>query len=152
MKTMSELYHYTECGLDYVFLVNGFVVHDTGYGPAVEVGHADRLDRQIAEAIIDHQGPLTGQEVRFLRGLLDLTQAELGDLLGKDAQSVARWERSKTAIPPTEDRALRQIYLEETGHLVKFVETARRVSTIKTRIHSVTFRELPQGDWEKLVA
>ncbi len=149
---MSDLYHYTECGLDYVYLVNGFVVHDTGYGGAVEVEHADRLDRQIAQAIIDHQGPLTGQEVRFLRGLLDLTQAELGDLLGKDAQSVARWERSKTAIPPTEDRALRQIYLEETGHVVKFVETARRVSAIKMRINRVTFRELPQGDWEKLVA
>jgi DNA-binding transcriptional regulator YiaG len=152
MEPMSDLYHYTECGLDYVYLVNGFVVHDTGYGGAVEVEHADRLDRQIAQAIIDHQGPLTGQEVRFLRGLLDLTQAELGDLLGKDAQSVARWERSKTAIPPTEDRALRQIYLEETGHVVKFVETARRVSAIKMRINRVTFRELPQGDWEKLVA
>ena len=149
---MNEMYHYTECGLDYVYLVNGYVVLDTGYGPAVQVEHAEQLDRQIALAIINHQGPLTGQEVRFLRGLLDLTQAELGDLLGKDAQSVARWERLKTAIPPTEDRALRQIYLEETGHVVRFVETSRRVAAIKGRVERVTFRELPQGVWESQAA
>ena len=149
---MNEPYHYTECGLDYVYLLNGYVLHDTKYGSAVEVEHAAQLDRQIALAVVERQGPLTGQEVRFLRGLLDLTQAQLGELLGKDAQSVARWERSKTAIPPTEDRALRQVYLEETGHTVKFVETIRRVAAIKGRVERVTFRELPQGGWENLAA
>ncbi len=148
----NKPYHYTECGLDYVYLLNGYTVHETGHGPAVEVGHADQLDRQIALAIINHQGPLTGQEVRFLRGLLDLTQTELADLLGKDAQSVARWERMKTVIPPTEDRALRQIYLEETGHTVKFVDTVRRVAEIKKRVERVTFRALPQGIWENQAA
>lgn len=146
---MNEMYHYAECGLDYVYLVNGYTVHDTGYGPAVEIEHADQLDRQIALFIVNQQGPLTGQEVRFLRGLLDLTQSELGELLGKDAQSVARWERKRTEIPPTEDRALRQIYLEETGHKVKFVETARRVAAITERVERVTFQELPQGPWEE---
>lgn len=150
---MNEPYHYTECGLDYVYLLNGVTVHDTGYGPAVEIEHADRLDRQIALAIVNHQGPLTGQEIRFLRGLLDLTQAGLGDLLGKNAQSVARWERLKTAIPTTEDRALRQIYLEETGHVVRFTETIRRVAAITQRVERVTFRELlPQGVWENQAA
>ncbi|MBF0333547.1 MAG: transcriptional regulator [Alphaproteobacteria bacterium] len=149
---MNEPHHYIECGLDYVYILNGFTVHETGYGPAVEVDGADALDRQIALAIVNHQGALTGQEVRFLRGLLDLTQAELGFLLGKDAQSVARWERLKTAIPPTEDRALRQIYLEETGHPRKFVETSRLVAAIESRIERVTFRELAHGVWERQAA
>ena len=149
---MTEMYHYTECGLDYVYLDNGYVVHETAYGPAVEVEHADELDRQIALAIINHQRSLTGQEVRFLRGLLNLTQAELGNLLGKDAQSVARWERMKTAIPPTEDRALRQIYLEETGLAPRFIETARRVAALKGRFERVAFRELPEGMWEQQAA
>lgn len=148
----NELHHYTECGLDYVYISNGYAVHETGYGPAVEIDDADALDRQIALAVVDHQGPLTGQEVRFLRGLLDLTQAALGELLGKDAQSVARWERSKTAIPPTEDRALRQIYLEETGHDRKFVDTVRRVGAIGCRIERVTFHERAQGVWEREAA
>lgn len=146
------MHHYTECGLDYVYLDNGYVVHETAYGPAVEVEHADRLDRQIALAIVHHQRSLTGQEVRFLRGLLDLTQAGLGELLGKDAQSVARWERLKTAIPPTEDRAFRQIYLEEAGLPQKFTETVRRVAALDRRLDRVTFRELPEGRWERQAA
>jgi len=147
---MNKPHHYTECGLDYIYLINGFVVHETAYGNAVEVEHADLLDRQIALAIVNDQGPLTGQEVRFLRGLLDLTQEELGDLLGKDAQSVARWEKKKAAIPSTEDLALRQIYLEKTGHKVKFIETARRVSAIKNRLDRVTFREtLKKERWDR---
>ena len=73
---------------------------------------------------------LTGQEVRFLRGLVDLTQDELGKLLGKDAQSIARWERSKTRIPPTEDRALRQIFLEYLGIQQRFTDTIRQVAAI----------------------
>lgn len=143
------MYHYTECGLDYVYLVNGYIVHDTEYGPAVEIERPDLLDRQIALTIVNQQRFLTGQEVRFLRGLLDLTQSELGELLGKDAQSVARWERKRTEIPPTEDRALRQIYLEASGHIVKFTETARRVAAITKRVERVTFQELPQGTWEE---
>jgi hypothetical protein len=89
-----------------------------------------------------------GSQVEMVAG----TQTELADLLGKDAQSVARWERMKTVIPPTEDRALRQIYLEETGHTVKFVDTVRRVAEIRKRVERVTFRALPQGVWESQAA
>ena len=88
---MRKPYHYTECGLDYVYLLDGFKVIKTEYGPAVRVVNASKLDRAIALAIVRRQKKLTGQEVRLLRGLLDMTQEELGQALGKDAQSVARW-------------------------------------------------------------
>jgi hypothetical protein len=29
LKTMTEGYHYTKSGLDYVYLMNGYTVHDT---------------------------------------------------------------------------------------------------------------------------
>jgi len=146
-KTIPERpYHYTECGLDYVYLSDGYTVYDSGYGPAVEVHNAAQLDREIALEIVRLQGPLTGQEVRFLRGLMDLTQQELGTLLGKDAQSVARWEKSKTAIPRIEDIALRQIYLEKTGHSPKFVDTAQQVAAIDNRLERVEFSE-KKGKW-----
>ena len=141
-----------ECGLDYVWLLNGFTILETAYGPAAQVDRAEELDRRIALAVIHRQHSLTGQEVRFLRGLLDMTQTELGALLGKDAQSVARWERVKTAVPPTEDRALRQIYLEATGHALKFTETARMVASIVGRSERFEFRELPEGVWESQAA
>jgi transcriptional regulator with XRE-family HTH domain len=144
---MKKPYHYTECGLDYVYLLDGFEVIKTAYGPAVQVANASKLDRAIALAVVRQQNRLTGQEVRFLRGLLDMTQAELGNALGKDAQTVARWEKGKTEIPPTEDIAVRQIYLEKTGHRQRFIDTSRRVAELKTRIEEVKFKIKGRQEW-----
>lgn len=137
---MKKPYRYTECGLDYVYILDGFEIIETAYGPAVQVANASKLDRAIALAVVHHQNRLTGQEVRFLRGLLDMTQEELGRALGKDAQTVARWEKGKTELPSTEDLAIRQIYLEETGHRQKFVETSRKVGALTERVGTIRFR------------
>lgn len=137
---MTTPYHYTESGLDYVYLVDGFEVIETAYGPAVLVIQTGKLDRAIAATIVGLQKRLTGQEVRFLRGLMDITQQELGRLLGKDAQTVARWEKAKTEVPATEDIALRQIYLEMTGHRRTFIDTSRKVARLTQRLSSVMFR------------
>lgn len=144
---MKRPYHYTECGLDYVYLVDGFDVVETAYGRAVQVANAGKLDRAIALAVVERQNRLAGQEVRFLRGLLDMTQAELGKTLGKDAQTVARWEKGQTEIPSTEDIAIRQIYLEETGHRQRFIDTSRNVAELKARLKSVRFKTKGRQDW-----
>ncbi|HET6619161.1 MAG TPA: helix-turn-helix domain-containing protein [Dongiaceae bacterium] len=144
---MRKPYHYTECGLDYVYLVDGFEVAETGYGSVVRVANAGKLDRAIALAVVRRQSRLTGQEVRFLRGILDMTQAELGNALGKDAQSVARWEKGKTELPPTEDIAIRQIYLEKTGHRQRFIETSRQVAELKERVGQVRFTMKGRQAW-----
>lgn len=144
---MKKPYHYTECGLDYVYLVDGFEVIKTAYGPAVQVANAGKLDRAIALAVVRHQKRLTGREVRFLRGLLDMTQQELGGALGKDAQTVARWEKGKTELPPTEDIAIRQIYLEKMGHRQRFIDTSRQVADLTARMEPVMFRIKGRQAW-----
>jgi putative transcriptional regulator len=144
---MKKPYHYAECGLDYVYLLDGFQTIKTAYGPIVQVANAGKLDRVIALAVVRQQKRLTGQEVRFLRGLLDMTQAELGAALGKDAQTVARWEKGKTEIPATEDIAIRQIYLEKTGHRQRFIDTSRRVAELKTRLEEVRFKVKGRQAW-----
>src|SRR5688572_2689266 len=144
---MKKPYHYTECGLDYVYLMDGFEVVDTAYGPVVRVANASKLDRAIALAIVRRQSRLTGQEVRFLRGILDMTQAELGNALGKDAQTVARWEKGKTELPATEDIAIRQIYLEKTGHRQRFIDTSRQVAGLKNRVEEVRFKVKGRQAW-----
>ena len=85
--------------------------------------------------------------IRFLRGLVDLTQDELGKLLGEDAQSIAHWERSKTRIPPTEDRALRQIFLEYLGIQQRFTDTTRQVAAIDKDVDMLTASESGKGSW-----
>lgn len=146
----KKLYHYTECGLDYVYLANGFKVHKTPYGEAVEVENAAKLDQSLALFIIRRQNRLTGQEVRFLRGLLDLTQTDLGEYLGKDAQTVARWEKGKTALPSLEDRLLRQVYLEKSGHQQPFIKTSEQVKALKERLKEVLFAKSPRA-WAEAV-
>lgn len=144
---MKKPYHYTECGLDYVYLLDGFEVVKTEHGPAVRVVNASKLDRAIAMAIVRHQKRLTGQEVRLLRGLLDMTQDELGQALGKDGQSVARWEKGKTELPATEDIAIRQIYLEKSGRRQRFIDTSRRVADLKKRVAEVKFKIKGRHTW-----
>lgn len=147
MASNPELHHYVESGLDYVWLSGGFVREETAYGLAVMVENATALDHAIAEFVVQHRRHLSGQEVRFLRGLMDLTQEGLGELLGKDAQSVARWEKSKTNIPPTEDRALRQLFLEHIGRKQPFTETVRQVASIRDELNALTATDGTGGRW-----
>jgi DNA-binding transcriptional regulator YiaG len=146
---MSKPYHYTEGGLDYVYLLDGFEMVETGHGQAVRVANASKLDKAIALAVVRRQSRLAGQEVRFLRGLLDMTQEELGRALGKDAQTVARWEKGKTELPSTEDIAIRQIYLEKTGHRQRFIETSRQVAKLENRVEEVRFKTNGRQDWSE---
>ena len=102
------MHHYTMCGLDYVYLSNGYHVHETDYGPGVSIEAADGLDRTIALAVITADTRLSGQDVRFLRSLLKVSQTDIANGLGVKRLTVARWEGAPhTAIPGPADRMLR---------------------------------------------
>ena len=66
---MANHYHYTMCGLDYVYLLSGFRRHDTVYGKGASIERVDDLDISIAIAVILRHTRLRGQELKFLRGL-----------------------------------------------------------------------------------
>lgn len=102
------MYHYTLCGLDYIYLSNGYHRHETPYGSGVAFEKADGLDAEIAAAVIFYPARLRGQEVRFMRSLLHLSQKKLAEKLGVKRVTVARWEgKPHTAIPGASDRMLR---------------------------------------------
>lgn len=106
-------YHYTICGLEYVHLVNGYTVHETEYGRGVSIEHSDDLDLAISLGVLRSHARLRGQEVRFLRSLLDMSQTHLATLLGNKRITVQRWEsKPRTKIPRTEDRLLRIVAAE----------------------------------------
>jgi DNA-binding transcriptional regulator YiaG len=103
------MYHYVECGLPNVFLKNGYEHVDTPHGPAVAIRDVERLHAAIAWTLVEDKPWLTGPEVRFIRKFLDLTQAQLGELLGVEDQSVRRWERLGR-VPRAADHALRLVF------------------------------------------
>jgi DNA-binding transcriptional regulator YiaG len=110
-KLAAQPYHYTACGLDGVYLLNGFTLHKTDYGHGVAVKNIDALHQAIGLQLVLHRKALSPRDFRFLRKLLDLTQNELGDVLGVDGQTVARYEKGETAISGPSDRLLRFIVI-----------------------------------------
>ena len=111
-KIKSTTYHYTECGLDHVFIdVDVIDVDDVGNRvfrfPAI-----NRLHRAIAEAIIESGDLLDGKEIRFLRTEMGMTQAELAKLLDRNSQTVARWEKGEKDVDRAQDTLIRQLAAE----------------------------------------
>ncbi len=132
-RKAAKPYHYTECGLDDVYLLNGYKRHQTPYGDGVTVDNADGLYKAIAEYICFNKATLNGKEIRFLRKLLDLTQAELAVWLACDQQTVARWEKGRTTIPGPADRLMRTLYLAHCGG-VDVPELIKTVAALDTKI------------------
>jgi DNA-binding transcriptional regulator YiaG len=116
MKVTEEgLLHYTLCGLNYVYLTNGFRRQETEYGMVTAVDDIEGLRRAIAHDIVHNRAHLSGREVRFLRKELDLSQNGLALCQGVDGQTVARWEKGRTRIPGPADRLLRVLYKLHVG-------------------------------------
>ncbi len=106
------MYHYTECGLDNIYLINGFKEADTEYGKAFSVLNVDGLHKAIGLSVTEEPRPLCGDEIRFLRKELDLSQKKLGLIMAVKDQTVARWEKDQVSIPQPSDILLREYYRE----------------------------------------
>lgn len=146
---MSKLgYHYTACGLDNIYLSNGYELHTTDYGEGVSIRDADNLHEVIGRSIVTSAVPIRGQELRFLRAQMEFSQAAMARFLGVDKQSIKRWEKAREKnLNGTADRALRQFYaLKMCGD-----ETARRICELLDEIDEIehrltTFYET-EGHW-----
>jgi DNA-binding transcriptional regulator YiaG len=112
-ETHREPYAYTLCGLDNIFLLNGYEIISHDGEEFVSVVDVDGLHYAIGRHLVVHRKGLSAKEIRFLRKTMDLTQAELAAKLGNDAQTVARWEKGVSEIPGTAEKLLRALFLAE---------------------------------------
>src|SRR4051812_49690532 len=114
-QAMNEgAFHYTDSGLDYVFLTDGYKIRETKRGVSVAIERIDELHDGIAKLIVTMPYPLRGQEVRFLRSMLGYSQEELGRKLGVRRNAVAVYERNRLkAIPAQSDHLMRMFYAME---------------------------------------
>lgn len=148
-------YHYTECGLDNVWLLSGYDVQDFGSrGQGVSVRRERELWKVLASGIVGQDAPITGQEFRFIRGLLDLTQAAAGRRLGhKDHQTVLRWEKNRHApVPLAADVLVRGWYLESIGRKPMVTRVSERLAEIAAEVGRApaadrVLTELSEGRW-----
>ncbi len=104
------MYRWDELGLKNVWLANGYTLHDTPYGRGVSFKDVEGLTRAVCLALARKPGKLTGAEFRYLRQAgLCMSQPSLGKVLGADAQSIARWEKSGK-VPKWANRMIRLIH------------------------------------------
>jgi DNA-binding transcriptional regulator YiaG len=107
------MFRYVGCGLPNVYLKNGYTLTKSPYGDAVSIHDLEGLHDAIGQIVVSSKGSLAGDEFRFLRTELELSQAMLAHLLGCDEQSVARWEKGKSKqVNAPAERLLRRLYQE----------------------------------------
>jgi putative transcriptional regulator len=143
------MYHYLVCGVDDVWLANGYRWHRTAYGPALGIHDILALQAAIARSIAERPVPLTAQSFRLLRHELDLSQQALADALGCEVQALARWEKGRSRIPAPAERLLRALYLEHAGVLPVLRDMLRRLADGRDARSKKLVFERARGAWRK---
>ena len=146
-----EPYHYRECGLDDVYLMNGVRFQEVDGETGVIILNIDGLHRAIARNIVMNKSLMGGRDVRFLRKHLELTQADLAKWLACDPQTVARWEKDQTKIPGSADRLTRMLYASTHLHGVDLPAMIRDVADLDAAAGKQVFRET-SGKWARAAA
>lgn len=141
------MYHYTESGLQNIWLENGYVLRQTEYGKGVSIHDVEGLHKIIGKSLA-MKPHLAGSEFRFLRKEMGLSQAAMSALLGTSEQNVSLWER-RGRIPRTGDRLVRLIYLEHIGNNARIRELIDRLNKLdQQKVEKLCFAEMA-GKWKE---
>jgi hypothetical protein len=71
---MTDSYHYTECGLSNIFLLNGYNFIETPRGKAISINDLNGLHNAIGLWLTTSKKNLSDEEIRFLNDELLLSQ------------------------------------------------------------------------------
>ena len=151
-------YRYTECGLDNIYLLNGFEPVSTPRGEGVRIQDVEGLHRAIGLLLVRDKKNLNGKEFRFLRHEMNMTQHDLAAILMVDAQTVARWEKGRTKRPidgPAQG-LLRVMYEKYVGGDPEIIATLRRLAELDEVTNGAEDQdilfEVTEEDWQPSMA
>src|SRR5262249_8493116 len=117
----------------------------TPYGTGISIEEVEDLHMTLALTLVEEKPSLTGPEARFIRKLLELTHAQLAELLGIDDQSVRRWE-TLDHVPKQADHGIRLVFRDLTGKSTKpLAEIVRQIGTMGVREPRVVRYHHPQS-------
>lgn len=151
----SEPFHYTQCGLDDVYLLSGFKLTETEYGTAFSIQNIEALHEAIAHSLVTRDGTLSAREIRFLRKQLNMTQCQFGDLMGVGDQMVARLEKGQSKIATSAELLLRAHFLihalpdEESVRELKNSMKELLSAVRATRPNRLLFNSVHGESWEE---
>jgi DNA-binding transcriptional regulator YiaG len=150
-------YHYTESGLDTVWLENGFKIEThPNYGDLISIMNPRGLHECIGRWVVSQPRTLNGAEFRFLRTELDMAQKTLADVLGTNEQSIAKWEKARTKAVANKaaERLLRLAYVNYLDGKPEFSTIIDRITQLDAEIAEAELRLTKEadGDWLKAAA
>lgn len=120
-------YAFTECGLKNVTLQGVEIIQCPHCGEEqVVIPHLDELMRTLAFAVISQPYRLQGEDVRFLRKYLKMTQAEFASYLDIDKTNLSKWENNQDKIGEQSDRLMRSITIALGDGLKERIEEVVR--------------------------
>lgn len=143
----TKRHHYTESGLDNVWLAGGFEEIENPYGAGVTIHDIDGLHRCIADWLLHKPESLTGAEFRFLRMELDLSQATMGGLCGRNERSVRDWESSEK-VPEPANRIIRVIYRQRYDRTATFEGMSKEIEELQRldrEVHELRLKVTKEG-------
>lgn len=108
---LAKPHHLKGVGLPNVYLLNGVEIEDDpSYGRLITITDSPGLHRAIGFHIATKAEAMTGDEVRFLRKQMRMTQEALAQRLRVSAQTVANYEKGTTANIGPADSFVRMQY------------------------------------------
>ena len=133
------MYHYKTIGLDNIFLKNGFDEIETDYGVAVSIHNLDGLHRVIGLEISLNKRELSGNEFRFLRKELGLSQVQIAKTLGISESTVRNWENDRVEkISASPAAIVKQMFIESVGNNSTLTELLDSICALNNEIHHLT--------------
>lgn len=129
-------YHYTECGLDYVWLENGYI-----YDKA-------EIIRGINLVLVQKPSILNAKEISYIRHTLDKSVKKLSQILKVNAESIDAWEDGVSKISPESDHMLKEYLLHHIESPVN-VKVVDYVSTPNNyEIDEILFTHQEDNIWQ----
>jgi putative zinc finger/helix-turn-helix YgiT family protein len=114
-KTHKGKYHYTESGLNHVWLI-GVEIFKCECGEIFAfIPCVQELHKLMAEDLIKKEDQLSGREIRFLRKHMGLKAKDFAKELGVRNVTVSRWENGDYSPSESFDRFIRLLYAARMG-------------------------------------
>jgi DNA-binding transcriptional regulator YiaG len=128
--------------------VNGYKFKQTPRGKSFSISDMDGLHKAIGLWLVTSKKDFSGEEIRFLRHELLLSQNALSKLLGVSEQAIRRWENGKVSMPKPSETLLRLLYREHVHNKDgKISAMLKSIADLEETIndHELLFKSTSKG-------
>lgn len=141
---MVEYRHFAVPNL---YLANGY--HEMLVGGRIARSYVaeDQLERCVARLLLRSSKPLRGWDFRFLRRQLRFSQQQIGKMVERDAQTVARWEKSRRKVPAFADLLVRARFAARFDPKITVDELLSFVDGRGPKFPERVVLEFSNGNW-----